>query len=445
MVDAEVQDGNFEKSRDPQPQANTAGNIGGCNARSNGQVLACPECGTQKLFKDGLRYLFDRAAVQRWLCRNCGYRFSEKEPRGSTRPLQKTSGMSQESQHVSIVETQSLKGELKILSDCRVCVSEREAKNLATVDSREERPMREGSMQAADVKGRLIEFAWHLKKDGKSPSTIQVYGVWLNTLLKRGANLTDPESVKGIIARQENWTSTSKVNAVAAYKAFADFLGITWKPPKYVAEQRMPFIPLESELDALIAASGKKTSAILELLKETGMRSGEAWRLVWTDVDLERLVVSINAPEKRSNSRVIKVSPKLAGMLNALPRTNQKVFGQGNIMTWRRNFQQARKRVAAKLQNPRLERITFHTFRHWKATMEYHRTRDPYYVKQLLGHKSLRNTEIYINIEHAIFQSETDEFNVKVAEKPEEIKTLLEVGFEYVCEKDGLMFFRKRK
>ena len=101
---------------------------------------------------------------------------------------------------------------------------------MAIVDSREERPMREGSMQAADAKGRLIEFAWHLKKDGKSPSTIQVYGVWLNTLLKRGANLTDPESVKGIIARQENWTSTSKVNAVAAYKAFADFLGITWKP-----------------------------------------------------------------------------------------------------------------------------------------------------------------------------------------------------------------------
>lgn len=207
----------------------------------------------------------------------------------------------------------------------------------------------------------------------------------------------------------------------------------------------MPFIPLESELDALIASSGKKTSAILELLKETGMRSGEAWRLVWTDVDLERLVVSINTPEKRSNSRVIKVTPKLAGMLNALPRTNQKVFGPGNIMTWRRNLQQARKRVAAKLQNPRLERITFHTFRHWKATMEYHRTKDPYYVKQLLGHKSLRNTEIYINVEHAIFQSETDEFHVKVAEKPEEIKTLLEVGFEYVCEKDGLMFFRKRK
>jgi len=34
---------------------------------------------------------------------------------------------------------------------------------------------------------------------------------------------------------------------------------------------------------------------------------------------------------------------------------------------------------------------------------------------------------------------------VKIAKTPDEIKELLEVGFEYVCEKDGLMFFRKRR
>jgi hypothetical protein len=77
--------------------------------------------------------------------------------------------------------------------------------------------------------------------------------------------------------------------------------------------------------------------------------------------------------------------------------------------------------------------------------MEYHKTRDIYHVKQLLGHKNIRNTEIYINIEQALFTDQNDEFHVKVAEKPEEIKALLEVGFEYVCGKDGLMFFRKRK
>ena len=97
------------------------------------------------------------------------------------------------------------------------------------------------------------------------------------------------------------------------------------------------------------------------------------------------------------------------------------------------------------MQNPRLLRVSFHTFRHWKATMEYHETHDPYYVKQFLGHKSLRNTEIYINIERTLFEPGSDEFTVKVTDKAEEVKTLLEVGFEYVCQKEGLIFLRKRK
>jgi hypothetical protein len=45
----------------------------------------------------------------------------------------------------------------------------------------------------------------------------------------------------------------------------------------------------------------------------------------------------------------------------------------------------------------------------------------------------------------AIFKETTDEFTVKVAKTASEIKSLLEVGFKYVCEKDGLMFLRKRK
>jgi hypothetical protein len=44
-----------------------------------------------------------------------------------------------------------------------------------------------------------------------------------------------------------------------------------------------------------------------------------------------------------------------------------------------------------------------------------------------------------------MFESTCDEFTVKVTEKPEEIKALLETGFEFVCHKDNLAFLRKRK
>jgi len=77
--------------------------------------------------------------------------------------------------------------------------------------------------------------------------------------------------------------------------------------------------------------------------------------------------------------------------------------------------------------------------------MEYHKTKDPYYVKQFPGHKSIQNTELCINIERTLFDSGSDNFTVKVAQKPEEVKALLDVGFEYVCQKDNLIFLRKRK
>ena len=104
-----------------------------------------------------------------------------------------------------------------------------------------------------------------------------------------------------------------------------------------------------------------------------------------------------------------------------------------------------RKALAVKLKNPRLLRIGFHTFRHWKATMEYIGQRIFFTFKDLLKHKNIKNNIIYIDVERALFQTSSDEFHVRVAKSPEEIKALLEVGFEYVCEKDGLLFFRKRK
>jgi hypothetical protein len=66
-------------------------------------------------------------------------------------------------------------------------------------------------------------------------------------------------------------------------------------------------------------------------------------------------------------------------------------------------------------------------------------------VQQLLGHKKIDSTLFYVNLESAIFQAENDNFHVQTAKTPEEITKLLEVGFEYVCQKDERLYFRKRK
>ena len=95
-----------------------------------------------------------------------------------------------------------------------------------------------------------------------------------------------------------------------------------------------------------------------------------------------------------------------------------------------------------KAAEPRPPKISFHTFCNCKATLLHHQTKDPYYIKQLLDHKS---TEIYITIERTIFEPSSDEYTVKIAKDPKDIKDLLEAGFEYVCNKEELVFLRKRK
>ena len=77
--------------------------------------------------------------------------------------------------------------------------------------------------------------------------------------------------------------------------------------------------------------------------------------------------------------------------------------------------------------------------------MLYHQTKDIIYVMKFLGHKSIKNTLIYIQLEEAIFKEEDDEFICKAARAVEETKILIKARFSYVCEFDGVKMFRKRK
>ncbi len=127
-------------------------------------------------------------------------------------------------------------------------------------------------------------------------------------------------------------------------------------------------------------------------------------------------------------------------MLNNLPRTGLKVW-TCKLRTLRRTYESSRKRIADLTKNPRILRISFHTFRHWKATMEYNRTKDILHVMNFLGHRSITNTLRYTQL----IKTEGDEFISKVAKTVEEARSLVEAGFEYVTEMDGYKIFRKRK
>jgi len=322
--------------------------------------------------------------------------------------------------------------------------SERRSKNLIAT---EQKQTVAGTLQKTTqqkVKGKILEFAWHLKKNGFAESTIKRYIQSCNTLSSYGANILNPETVKEAIAKQK-WQDGTKLNYVNFYDTFIKFLGLTWQKPKYKHSRKLPFIPLESEIDLLIHGTGKKINTALQIIKETGMRIGEVMRLRWIDIDTERNIIALNYAEKHGNNRMFRVSTQLIQRILLIPKKSEYVFNQSKISVTS-NFYIARKRIAYAYNNPRLLRISFHTIRHWKATTEYHKTKDILHVKNMLGHQSIDNTLIYISLEQSLFGS-TDklEFYVKVAHNIEEACELVKVGFDYVCEMEDAKLFRKRK
>jgi integrase len=240
------------------------------------------------------------------------------------------------------------------------------------------------------IEGEILRYLVWLKNQAYSSHTIRSRDNLLKGLVKMKADLNDPESVKEVIANADNWCETTKLLAATAYDSFLKWQGRTWIPPRYKQTQKLPFIPTEEELDALIAISGKKLATMLQILKETGARLGEAFRLEWTDIDFERYTLRINHPEKGSNPRILPITKRLAGMISMLPKKGPRIFGGGSLKTFQSSFWNQRKKASFKLQNPRFKAITFHTLRHWKATMEYHKTYDIFHVQRLLGHKNFK-------------------------------------------------------
>jgi hypothetical protein len=108
-----------------------------------------------------------------------------------------------------------------------------------------------------DIKSKLVEYLWHLKK-GLKQSTIEHYGKRLQRFTNLGVNLLNPEEVKGCLANNNEWSERTKALSVTIYGGFAQFQGIVWDAPKYKAVRKLPFLPLESEIDQFISACGKK-------------------------------------------------------------------------------------------------------------------------------------------------------------------------------------------
>jgi transcriptional regulator NrdR family protein len=155
----------------------------------------CPECGSQKTWLAGKRHV-QGGEIQRYLCRDCGYRFSDP----------------------SFSRKNSL-SEIQQTGVRQICVLDQKMKNLVRAKTKNE-ALQENK---GNTKGKIISFAWYLKKLGRTETTITTYSKFIE-VLDKNSNLDHPESVKLAIATHYSNRNTKR-SACCAYDAYLKFVG----------------------------------------------------------------------------------------------------------------------------------------------------------------------------------------------------------------------------
>ena len=248
--------------------------------------LACPYCKSRKHWRNGFRVTPFNDKIQRWLCCNCGRRFSDPQD------VEKAWSTLE---HFERVESKSIKSGDDLVTSSQICVTE--TKNLAAEQQAIEVPRK------TDLKSAIVNFIWHMKKANYSPDTIRAYGFNLKQLVRLGVDLYNPETFIETMAKQEHFSQIRKYSLRKAYTSFLNANKIEAELPTYRITRPIPYIPPEEYIDQLIATCSVQMAAFLTTLKQTGARPGEVWRLKWNDIDRYRRQKNPHQPTRKRLQR----------------------------------------------------------------------------------------------------------------------------------------------
>jgi len=135
--------------------------------------------------------------------------------------------------------------------------------------------------------------------------------------------------------------------------------------------------------------SNKRDALLIELALATGARASELLAIKKSDLVLRDKAVYIRGL-KGSDDRQIPIPPKLLARCLGLASKSSDLL-----------FPISYRRLAQIWDFFKPNGKGFHSIRHWKGLSIYAKHRDIRLVKLLLGHRSIRNTEIYCDYHYS--------------------------------------------
>jgi len=223
------------------------------------------------------------------------------------------------------------------------------------------------------------------------------------------------------IRQAYNYTSSSVANKINILHHFFRFLhnsgfikvnpAVLIRPPR--KKVKIPKIFNDIELEKFLAATehniytkfkkyGLRDKLIFTMFAYTGLRRTELINLNWNDINLGNRYLIVRK-SKNKNQRIIPLHDKVLELLDKylserLPLKNNALF-IGN--TFQRIHHNSLKNLFdryIKIAGLSGKGFTIHTLRHTFATRLLNKDVSLVNIKNLMGHRSLESTQIYLHV-----------------------------------------------
>ncbi len=174
------------------------------------------------------------------------------------------------------------------------------------------------------------------------------------------------------------------------------------------APKRLSVEQVAALLTAVEVFANRRDTAIIYLLLDTGLRSGELRRLLVTDVDLENRSVRVSSSCKSRKERYVWFCPETARRIKAYLRS-RRTDSPWLFVT------RAKQPLGASLllhmikhigRDAGIPDLTVHRFRHTALTMLAEAGMSPILLQKFAGHASVATTLIYARPDDKAVQEE---------------------------------------
>jgi integrase/recombinase XerD len=244
-----------------------------------------------------------------------------------------------------------------------------------------------------------------------SKKTQENYSCSVGTFLNYFKNEIEPKSIS--VDKIKEWlltfdTINTRNHKLCAIKSF--YLITVGMPlkldkiPYSKKDKKLPIILSVDEIQRMFdVCENKKHKVILALLYSCSLRVSELLNLKWQDIDRSRMIINI-IQGKGNKDRQVGLNDKLIELLADYYKEYKPIIyvlnGQNDAAQYsERSVGQVIKQLAQKA-NIDNKRVYTHLMRHTSATHMVESGTDINLIQKLLGHQSVKTTNIYLHISH---------------------------------------------